>query len=150
MPDAENTEEKKFVTFRVAKSRGYAGKIADQGYVGILTGIGSQGGLLRDFLEPDEMDWGDSELYRKHKGTWEAIYRVKTEGLYLIHPGRREDDYYRIVRYKKGRGIVWTGATEDRIRTMLDLIEKGASFEEARLVTTPPPVPADATKEASQ
>jgi len=128
------------VEMRVARSKGYSGMIRKQGYVAVPTGIGSKGGILRDFIDTDEMDWGDSEMYRKNKGRWTAVYHL-SEGLYIVCPGASDPDKYIMVYHKAG-SVVWRNIGEERMRAMLrlmgDEVDDSLSFEMARLATLPP------------
>jgi len=120
------------VEWRVEKSKGYSrmGHMARKSYVAQVLGTDEQYGLAREFREADEIDWGDSKLFKRNKGIWHEIHRVG-HGLYevCLH-GDRE---YRIVYSRKSDGTTaWSKIDESRAKAIAKLMDDGLDYDDAR------------------
>ena len=80
----EQRQEDNHGIIRVNRSKGYTGKTRHQGWVSEPLRPGEHS---RVFVEPDHMDWGDSELYRKNKGEWDAVYHLPPDRMYDMNYG---------------------------------------------------------------
>lgn len=119
---------------KVSKSRGYTGNRSKKSYVAVIDGLCSRYGLNRRFLETDDIDWGDSELFRKKKGTWTEIHHVGIGMYEVCEYGER-----RIVMvWLKGDVETKTCIAEDRAHEIAYLMDSGSTFEEARRATRAP------------
>jgi hypothetical protein len=68
------------LTVRVEHSKGYTGKRSGKSYLARVNGMSKEYGLDREFLEPDDRDYGDSQLYKKSKGSWHEIHTIQPDG----------------------------------------------------------------------
>ena len=122
-------------TIKIQKSRGYTGKSKMASYVAAIDGLSARYGLDRRFLGADDIDWGDSELYRKKKGTWTEIYHVDA-GLYEVC---EYGDARYVMVWRKDGAEVKTRIDADRAHEIARRLNEGTEFEEARLATKPQP-----------
>ena len=120
-------------TIEIKKSRGYAGNMSKKSYVAAIDGTSDRYGLDRRFLEADDIDWGDSEMYRKHKGTWTEIHHVDV-GLYEVC--EYGDARYVMVWARNGAEVK-TRIDLDRAQAIAKLLDDGVDFEIARVSTKP-------------
>ena len=125
--------ENDYATLSVNRSKGYTGKTRFQGWVSepLMPGEHS-----REFIHPDHMDWGDSQLYRKNKGQWDAVYHLPPDHLYDMNEGGGAATEH-IVTYRRGKTgeVVYTSLSEGRYEKILQLIHEGKSVQEARIMT---------------
>lgn len=68
----------------INKSKGYSdhGAKGRSSYVREITGLNGSG-FDGEFMKADSIDWGESELYRKDKGTWTEKYDL-SRGVYEV------------------------------------------------------------------
>ncbi len=124
------------IQISVQKSRGYSGKTSQQGWISEPLRPGESS---RVFIEPDHMDWGDSELYRKHKGKWRAVYRLPPDQMYDVDYGGG-DGRTGIATWRNPETghVGYIILSDSRRAEMLHLIDdEHMSVREARLKTKP-------------
>lgn len=117
----------------IYKAKGYSGKMAGRSYIARIDGLSSEFGLSRKFLEPNEIDWGDSEMYRKSKGRWTEKYDLSPGVYEVVEFGERD---YRVIFMKDGKAA-WGRVPQERATAIAKLMSEGAEFETARLATRP-------------
>ena len=129
----EQIRKDEYGVVRVNRSKGYAGKTRFQGWISepLMPGEHS-----REFVQPDHMDWGDSELYRKNKGQWDAVYHLPPDHLYDMNEGGGASTQSIVTwRNKKTGKVNYTVLSDERRDKMLKLINEGKSVREARVQT---------------
>ena len=135
-PKTEQNEENyedKYVEISVNRSKGYAGKTRLQGWISKPLRPGEHS---REFIQPDHMDWGDSELYRKNKGQWDAVYHLQPDEMYDMNYGGGASTQSIVTwRDKKSGNLKYTVLSDERREKMLKLIDNGESVREARIQT---------------
>lgn len=124
----------------IEKARGYTGKKSGKSYVARIDGIDPRFGFSRDFLERDDVDWGDSQLFKRAKGCWTEMYDL-TEGLYEVSEfGERT---LRMVGtwVKKDAtepSLNIMTVSEERARLFLEFLDRDFTFDQARRLSSLP------------
>ena len=123
--------------WKIEKSRGYqaCGRTAQKSWIAEIDGTDGTYGLSRSFREADEIDWGDSKMYKRNKGVWHEIHRVGP-GLYEVC--QHGDRSYRIV-WLAGDAAKWCVVDETRAKAIAALLDDGQEYETARQATKPAP-----------
>lgn len=67
-------------TIRVQHAKGYSGRLSNKSYVAKIEGLDDKYGMIRDFQNADEVDYGDSQLFKKNKGVFHNIHKTDKEG----------------------------------------------------------------------
>ena len=120
------------INMTIEKSKGYAGKRAAKSYIARITGLTNNNCFEFSFLEPTNIDWMGSELFRKSKGVWEESYAMDAEGVYL--KCEYGDKTYFIIWTKAGE-LAYTTISEDRAAAIAHRMDAGEQFNDARFAT---------------
>lgn len=118
----------------VQHAKGYSGKLGNRSYFAKINGTDEKYGLDREFQEPDEVDWGDSQLFKKSKGTWNHIHNVNGEGGVFEHNQHGDRDYrVYFPGIKEDKPTLFKKTlTEDELKKSLNIL-KGAGMNVAQL-----------------
>ena len=110
----------------VEKAKGYTGKRSGKCQVAAVTAAG----LSK--VQPSEIEWGNSQLYKKSKGIWTEHYDL-TPGLYQVC----EYDQVRSVMIApaKSGAMIEVEIDEARASAIVELMEGGETFDAARQAT---------------
>lgn len=124
---------KEKITLTIEKSRGYSGNKSAKSYIAEISGLDNRYGFARNFLDANEIDWRDSALYRKAKGSWDEKYSVGP-GLYEVC--QYGEKWFRLVGVwtpkDKPTDIYSIKIDQDRALKIGGLMDDGWEIDEAR------------------
>jgi len=125
-PSQESKPKKATISIKKAKGYDRYGSLGKESYLAKITGLDGSGKFDRSYQKTENIDWGDSQLYKKSKGTWTEIHDVD-DGIYeAVNHG--DYDYYLIVDGEKfeasTKDIKWVASQLNSGRSFADSVKK--------------------------
>lgn len=115
--------------------KGYAGKLANKCWIARITGTDKKYVLSREFLDADNIE---REHFNRARTIIDFTWHLDV-GLY--EASEQGDRWFFVVWVKQGEHVAFT-ADDERVKSMVKLMDDGMSAEEARIATKKPAQPA--------
>lgn len=114
--------------------KGYSGKMSNKCWIARITGSDNKFGLRREFIEPDAVK---REHFNRPRTMIDFTWHLPV-GLYECSEGG--DRWFIVVWVKNGKHT-FLKPDEERVKTMVKLMDEGVSAEDARIATKKPAQP---------
>jgi hypothetical protein len=123
-----NTAEETTTTCTLDYGRGYTGKLGNKCWAARICGSNPTYKLEREFLEPELVE---KDHFNRHRTIIHFTYRLKVDGLYELSEGGNRW-FVAVYPHRETGEIEYSTVSENRAKTWAELLDKGATDNEAR------------------